>query len=247
MVDYRKFRFNKLNTPEFSHLKLLLFWPIYGLMFAFLERGLPWLAGLFGQEITYTSIFCPWDDLIPFNEFFIIPYYFWFVFLIGMLLYSALFEIPVFRKYMWFIILTYSITCLIYLVFPNMQELRPQTIEEIGRDNFLVDIAFYLYNFDTNTNVCPSLHVIGSFAVFFAAWHSERFGKWYWRLIFGIATVLISISTVFLRQHSIIDVFAGLAVCAIVYPIVFLHKKKPKKLPDPAEETLIEEKEEILS
>lgn len=136
MVDYRKFRFHKLNTPEFSHLWLLLFWPIYGLVFAFLERGLPWLAGLFGHEITYYAIWCPLDDLIPFCELFIIPYYLWFVFLVGMLLYSMFFEIPTFKKYMWFIIITYSITCLIYAVFPNMQELRPQTAEEIGRDKF---------------------------------------------------------------------------------------------------------------
>ena len=29
-VDYRKFRLKYLNTPEFSHVKLLLFWPIFG-------------------------------------------------------------------------------------------------------------------------------------------------------------------------------------------------------------------------
>ena len=32
-VDYRQFRFKKMNTPEFSHVKLLLFWPFFGLMF----------------------------------------------------------------------------------------------------------------------------------------------------------------------------------------------------------------------
>lgn len=38
MTDYRKFRLSKRNDPEFSHLKLLLFWPIYGLVFFALER-----------------------------------------------------------------------------------------------------------------------------------------------------------------------------------------------------------------
>lgn len=33
MVDYRKFRLSKINTPEFSHLKMLIFWPLFGLMF----------------------------------------------------------------------------------------------------------------------------------------------------------------------------------------------------------------------
>ena len=228
MVDYRNFRFHKLGTPEFSHLKLLLFWPIYGVAFFLLERGLPWILDLFGKQITYYPVWCPLDDVIPFCELFIIPYYFWFAFLAGMLLYSLLFEVPTFRKYMWFIIWTYSITCVIYAVFPNMQELRPE-VEEIGRQNFLVDIAFFLYNFDTNTNVFPSLHVIGSFAVFFAAWHSERFSTWWWRLIFGVCAVLISISTVFLRQHSILDVVGGLVVCFAVYPFVFLRKPKGHK------------------
>lgn len=230
MIDYRKFRFHLLNTQEFSHLKLLIFWPIYGILFFCLERGLPWLLSLFGKTISYTPIWCALDDGIPFCEFFIIPYYFWFLFLIGMLFYALLFDIPTFRKYMWFIIFTYSITCLVYLVFPNMQELRPETIEEIGRDNLLVRIAFYLYDFDTNTNVCPSLHVIGSFAVFFSAWHSKHFSTWYWRILFGILTILISISTVFLRQHSILDVFAGLVVCAMVYPFVFLKKSKKERV-----------------
>lgn len=40
-VDYRQFRFKKMNTPEFSHVKLLLFWPFFGLMFMFLERFQP--------------------------------------------------------------------------------------------------------------------------------------------------------------------------------------------------------------
>ena len=36
--DYRQFRLRKLNTPEFSHIKLLLFWPVFGLAFLALER-----------------------------------------------------------------------------------------------------------------------------------------------------------------------------------------------------------------
>ncbi|MFR0799191.1 MAG: hypothetical protein ACLSHJ_10985 [Oscillospiraceae bacterium] len=39
--DYRQFRLRKLNTPEFSHIKLLLFWPVFGLAFLALERFRP--------------------------------------------------------------------------------------------------------------------------------------------------------------------------------------------------------------
>lgn len=29
IVDYRNFRFSKLNTPEFKHLKYLAYWPVF--------------------------------------------------------------------------------------------------------------------------------------------------------------------------------------------------------------------------
>ena len=226
LAYYKDLRLNTLNTPKYSHIKLLIFWPIFGLAFAFLERGLPFLFQLFGKEITYHPIYCPLDDKIVFNELFIIPYYFWFAFIVLMLVYTFFFEIPVFRKFMWFFIFTYGITGIIYVIFPNMQDFRPLSPEMLGRENFLIDIAFWLYSYDTNTNVFPSMHVIGSFAVCFAAWHSELFGKWYWRVIFFVVAAIISVSTVFLRQHSVLDIFGGLAVSAVFYPLIFLRKKK---------------------
>lgn len=71
-VDYRQFRFKKMNTPEFSHVKMLLFWPFFGLMFMFLER--------FQPERHYYVVHCALDDLIPFWEWALIPYLLWFVF-----------------------------------------------------------------------------------------------------------------------------------------------------------------------
>ena len=77
------------------------------------------------------------------------------------------------------------------------------------------------YQFDTNTNVCPSIHVIGSVAVMVCAWHSKHFSTPLWRTLFTITAVLISISTVFLKQHSIIDVAAALPICLIAYLLVY--------------------------
>ena len=73
------------------------------------------------------------------------------------------------------------------------------------------------YQFDTNTNVCPSIHVIGSFAGAFALWECRALQKPQYRAAIVIATLLISISTVFVKQHSVIDVAAALPLCAIGY------------------------------
>lgn len=49
-VNYREFRIHKLNTPEFSHVRLLLYWPIFGLLFL-----VSW-SGCNRNEITIPSI-----------------------------------------------------------------------------------------------------------------------------------------------------------------------------------------------
>lgn len=163
-------------------------------------------------------MYCPLDDLIPFCEAFLLPYLFWFVFLIGMLLYLALFDTQGFRKYMWFIILTYSVTCLIYVVYPTQQELRPETFL---RDNVLTRFMGWFYDFDTNTNVCPSLHVIGALAVLAAAWHTPRFATPLWRTAFTLTAILISVSTVFLKQHSVLDIPPAVLISAVAYWLVY--------------------------
>ena len=214
MVDYRNFRFSKLNTPEFQHLKYLVFWPIFGVLFLTVERL--WIRD------HYISIHCSLDDLIPFCEYFLIPYLFWFVFLIGMHLYTLLFDTESFKKLMRFIIVSYSLSMMIYIVFPNCQELRPLVFE---RDNLFTRFLAGFYQFDTNTNVCPSIHVIGSVAVMVSAWNSRHFHTPGWRIIFGVVTILISMSTVFLKQHSVLDVFAAVPVCILAYYAAYGRRK----------------------
>lgn len=228
VIDYyRDLRPSTLKTPKYRHLILALYWPAFGLVFMTLEQFWPriWQA-LTGEVLVYQEVVSSLDAYIPFCEWFVIPYYFWFAFLVGMALYGLLFEVRAFRHFMWFVILSYSATAIIYLLWPNMQALRPV---DIPRDNWMVDIVHALYNFDTNTNVCPSIHVLGSFAVCFAGLHSRTLRGWGWKTFFVVSTLLISASTVFLKQHSILDVFAAFALCAVCYPLVFFVICREKK------------------
>ena len=149
-----------------------------------------------------------------------------------MLLYGLLFDVQAFRNYMWFVILTYSATAVIYILFPNMQTLRPTAFP---RDNLLVDMVRGLYEFDTNTNVCPSIHVLGSVAVCLAGLHSKPLRSIGWKLFFLLSTLLICLSTVFLKQHSVIDVYAALALSAVAYPFVYIlpSRRRRAKKEDP--------------
>ena len=91
MTDYRGFRLSKINDAEFSHLKYLLFWPIYLASFAFLERV--WV------NRNYHPVHCALDDMIPFCEYFLIPYVLWFVELLLMQLYTLLYDTEEFAFY----------------------------------------------------------------------------------------------------------------------------------------------------
>ncbi len=189
------------TRPTARDVGLLLFWPLFGAVFYWLERC---------RDTVYTPMYCPVDDLIPFCELFLVPYLFWFVFLLGMHVYTFFFDLPNFRRLMGYVICSYAIATVIFILFPTCQELRPQ---QFVRDNGLTRFMGWFYRFDTSTNVCPSLHVVGSLAVWHTARHCRAFQSTGWRWLFGVTAVLISVSTVFLKQHSVLDVLGALPVC----------------------------------
>jgi membrane-associated phospholipid phosphatase len=81
------------------------------------------------------------------------------------------------------------------------------------------------YDYDTNTNVCPSLHVLGSvtsMCAFFDLWRKKKMILAKTALV--ILTVLISVSTVFLKQHSVIDIFAAIPYIAVFCPLCYSRK-----------------------
>lgn len=209
MVDYRKLRLNNLCT-DYRHLFWLLFWPVFGLLFGLAERN------FFHQN--YHVMWCPLDGKIPFCEWFFIPYLFWFVFLVGMHVYLLLFDVKAFQRFMKFLLITYGVAMLVYIVYPTSQHLRPAAFP---RDNLLTRLLGMFYQFDTSTNVCPSLHVVGSMAVAFAALDTPRFQKRGWKIAFVGTALLISVSTVFVKQHSAMDVFWAGVLCAIAYFLVY--------------------------
>ena len=211
--DLQRFLLGTLPPDRTRHLWLLLYWPIYGLFFFFVEK--------IYRPDGYYPVYCSLDDAIPFCELFLIPYLFWFVYLIGMHVYTLIYDTSAFKKMMYFIMITYSATIIIYLLFPTCQNLRPVEFE---RDNILTRFMAGYYAFDTNTNVCPSIHVIGSLAVTFTAFHCKDFGKGT-KVAFAVAGVLIAISTVFVKQHSILDLLAALPICAIAYVVCFRIRK----------------------
>lgn len=222
-VNYLEFRPSKIWEESYRHLLLLLYWPFFGLMFAFVERAYIKYLPALGKTFHY--VHCGLDDLIPFNEWFLIPYMFWFAYIILSLGYTLLYDVEVFKKTMKFIMVTYTVALLFYFTYPTAQALRPTTFEH---DNLLTRLIEHFYAFDTNTNVCPSIHVFGSFASTLAFLNANGIKKGV-KVLCHVANLLICLSTMFLKQHSAIDVIVALPICAVGYLLCFVSDNKTAK------------------
>jgi len=209
VVDYREFRFSKLNDPKFSHLKLLIGWVVYFALYFITENLIP--------ESSCHVIHSRLDDMIPFCEVFVIPYVLWFALVAGSLLYFLLYDIDSFKKLSIFIIITQLVAMIIYIAFPNMQDLRP---EVFPRDNLLTKLVAFLYAFDTNTNVCPSLHVAYSLGIA-STWLKYKGANWLFKTFIVLFVIVICMATCFIKQHSVIDAFVAIPVCILAEAIAF--------------------------
>ncbi|MDO4746642.1 MAG: phosphatidic acid phosphatase [Bacillota bacterium] len=209
VVDYKEFRLRRINAPQYAHLKYLLGWVGYFILFFLTENLIP-------AERCH-SVHCWLDDIIPFCEYFIIPYVFWYVLIVITLVYFALYNPEGFKRFMTFIIVTQVVAIAIYILFPSRQDLRPV---EFVRDNVFTQIIGKLYAVDTNTGVCPSLHVAYSIGIT-SAWLKERDVSKLWKVFVVIAAILICLSTMFIKQHSALDFFAALPVCLLAEVIAY--------------------------
>ena len=113
-----------------------------------------------------------------------------------------------------------TIFIVVSVVYPNRLDLRPAQVE--GNDIFAI-LCRYLYRTDTPTNVLPSIHVYNSMAVCYAVNANAALRRKKW-VIAGTdtLTLLIVLSTMFLKQHSIIDVTTGM-VMSVVLQVICDH------------------------
>ena len=213
MVDYRKLRLNNINTPEYHHLLLLLGWVGYFAGYFLTENLIP-------PENCY-PVHCWLDDFVPFCEWFIIPYVSWYFLIIGSLAYFLLYSVDSFKKLQTYIIITQIIAMAVYIIFPTRQDLRPTVMYA----NPLTWIVNLIYSVDTNTGVCPSLHVGYSLGIA-STWLREKSVPKWARAAIAIWCGVICISVAFVKQHSVVDIFAAIPMCLVAEWFVFFRKKQ---------------------
>ena len=161
----------------------------------------------------------PIDDYIPFCKYFILIYDLWAPLLVVLGVYLILRDPEGFRRYIWSLIFTYGVSTLFCILVPNGQDLRPPAVEG---DDIFAWVVRATYSADTNTNVFPSVHVVGVLCAIFAVFRTPGLRKWYWRAGSVVLGIVIIASTLLVKQHAFIDILAGLAVGVAGYVVIYV-------------------------
>lgn len=176
---------------------LLIIWPIlFGLYYPLNRR----------KNCKYIKFGI--DDRVPLIPIFTIPYlsfYLW-IFIPILLFWNKSILTPFLIAQ---VIATFTAT-IVWTIFPTGVK-RPNSLSSTNIFNKLLKI---IYTHDHDVNACPSSHV---FTSLISSYYLATFSPSNFFLIYAVGT-LISLSTIFTKQHYIVDVLVG-----VIWAIISIY------------------------
>jgi membrane-associated phospholipid phosphatase len=158
----------------------------------------------------------PFDNAIPFLSFFVIPYLLYLPFVLACLI-TAVYRLDSKGIQFLFLFLASQIFANLCFYFFQTSVARPN----VDNYNIFDQLVNLVYSNDKPVNTFPSLHVINSILCGYYM-VSNKNKLW----IFGFVFMVI-LSTVFMKQHYILDLIGGITWCVILYFVLnYLTKNK---------------------
>lgn len=201
----------KKYYERYKHaIPLIIYAVIYCTWFAYLEKKV-----VHPQTIIHMKV----DDMIPFCEIFVIPYFLWFAYVSLIVAYCFFKNKQDYYKTCVFLFTGMTVFLIISTLWPNGHHLRPYVMP---RDNIFTNLVEHLYRMDTPTNLWPSIHVYNSIGAHLAVVHNQKLAE-NKKIRTGSLIICISIilSTVFIKQHSMFDVLTAFVMSAVMYLAVY--------------------------
>lgn len=203
--------------------KLLKFIIVYGILYI---MAFFWLEC---REVsTVNIVLSVFDERIPFCEYFILPYFFWFIYVAATMIYVIFFckEQKERKSFIFSFCVGMTAFLIVSYIYPNGHELRP----DISGDGIFIQAVRLLYRIDTPTNILPSMHVFVTVACSIALFRQKepRVYRWFAPFVWA-CSILIILSTLFLKQHTVVDVvlaFVLNVVCYILFYRVYFQFSK---------------------
>ncbi|OXS53132.1 hypothetical protein B1A99_30480 [Cohnella sp. CIP 111063] len=148
------------------------------------------------------------DGSIPFVPAFALPYSLWYPFLFVVFVLVLRKDKREYFRLLLAFCLGLLLSNLVFLVFQTTVP-RP----EIGTEGFFHGIVSFIYANDQPYNCFPSVHVLTSALMIYGARRLGMAAK----IPIAVVAVSIIVSTVFIKQHVIADVMAGLLAAKLVF------------------------------
>lgn len=153
----------------------------------------------------------PFDAQIPRVPIFSIPYLTYLPWLWGTLVY-AWYKNMAFKQLAYSYILVDLVAFSVYMTF---QTYIPHT--PVMESDFFSNVLKFIYSHDLPYSAFPSLHTAMSAVI--ATYFVCRRSKWSWAAV-SLATLIIS-STLFTKQHFVVDIISGIILGVGVTWLVF--------------------------
>lgn len=174
------------------------------------------------RQVDYTILHLAVDDYIPFIPLFVIPYILWYLYVPLHLLITGLNDRNAFYKQCIAFFSGVVICLIVFTILPTAIDFRPN----VDKNGFIFWLCRVIYANDKPVNVCPSLHCYEAVCLYITTFSSEKLKKFKAiRIISAILMVLICLSTVFIKQHSVLDVLLGSLLAVIISYVVLKFKK----------------------
>lgn len=186
--------------PKYTYIPLFL---------AILTNTLVYnVSKIFTNSLKHYDLSIFIDNYIPFISIFIVIYVLSYIqWLIGYIVIAKGNKEKYFKVIIGDIIA--KLICLMFFIILPSYIIRP----EIINTDIFNSLTNFIYKMDEPVNLFPSIHCLESYIVFRGCLNL-KVPKSY-KISMGIFTVLVCLSTVFVKQHVFIDIIGGILVAEI--------------------------------
>lgn len=167
------------------------------------------------------------DRMIPFLKIFVLPYVGWYVFIVFTIFYFCLKDKETYYKILISLYLGLMICYGVYYFYQTTVP-RPVLVEK----DFLTQIIAQVYRLDQPFNCFPSIHSLTSYLMYKGIRHCPAATRLSRLAISGMAFVII-LSTLFIKQHVILDAIAAVLLAEILFNLADTVLAVVRKTPYP--------------
>ena len=177
-----------------------------------LEAAFYWIVKIF--QYNYNTFYLNVDYTIPFINYFVYVYdlFYPFTFLCLFIMYNH--NKKVYKKALIGLTIGFIVCCIMFIIYPTII-IRP----DVKVDSFTNLVLYITYKADTPAINCfPSIHCLFMFQMIFSMLQIDI--SKYKKLLAVIFAILVILSTLFIKQHYVMDVIISFVICLIINLII---------------------------